>query len=104
MKMQYNGLVTIIGSKNLNASVKEAVLSKKEGKQKLLEVTVTDDDGQEFTFRVKPQLFSTGSLGGRLTMKAEAKLVEVEATPDKTQTKEMKKSDALKQLESDLLA
>jgi hypothetical protein len=104
MKVQFNGLSTVIGSKNLSQQVKDAVLAKKDGKVKMLEVTVSDDDGQEFTFRVKPQLFSTGSLGGRLTLKGEAKLVEVDATPDKTQTKEMKKSDALKQLESDLLA
>jgi len=82
MKVQINGVATVIGSKKLKQTVKDAALKAGEGKTKYLEVTLQDEEGNTFVFRAPLTSSKAGSLMGHYALKGEAVIVEADSRPD----------------------
>lgn len=106
MKVQFGGNAVVIGSKKLNQKNPKAVqsaLSAPKGKAKLLEITLTDDNGQECVFTAPLRPYKGGSFGAYLSMKAEAKIITVDAPESKESQAEAKDAAKLEALTEELL-
>jgi len=107
MKIQIGANLVVANSKQLNAKNPKAIegaLATTAGKRKMLVVTFTDDNGVDVELSVPLRAFKGGSIGGFLSLKAEGKIVEVEAPVGK-ETEAKEKSDAkLANLTDELLS
>lgn len=96
MKIQIGANLVVANSKQLAAKNPKAVqnaLAAKTGKRKMLVVSFTDDNGHEVELSVPLRSFKGGSIGGYLSVKAEGRIVEVDAPVGKD-VEAAEKSDA----------
>jgi len=96
MKIQIGANLVVSNSKQLatkNPKAIESALTAKEGKRKMLVVSFTDDNGHEVELSVPLRTFKSGGIGGYLSVKAEGRIVEVDAPVGKDE-KAADKSDA----------
>ena len=83
MKIQLSANAVVIGSRSLqqkNPQAWAAATTAPKDKVKMLEVHLTDDQGQECVFTFPLRGFKGGSFGAFLSMKGEAKIVVQDAT------------------------
>jgi hypothetical protein len=107
MKIQVGANCVVIGSKALgqkNPKVAAAATACAAGKQKLLVVTLVDDDGNDCNFTVPLRSFKGGSFGGYLSGKGEGRIIEVDVGVSKVEEKLQKADAKLQALTDELLA
>jgi len=83
MKIQLSANAVVIGSKALNQKnpkAAAAAVTAPKGKAKMLEVHLTDDNGNDCVFTFPLRSYKGGSFGSFITMKGEAKILTVDAT------------------------
>jgi hypothetical protein len=96
MKIQIGANLVISNSKQLASKNPKAVqdaLTAPAGKRKMLVVTFTDDNGHEVELSVPLRKFKSEGIGGYLSLKAEGKIVTVDAPVGKD-VEQAEKSDA----------
>ena len=96
MKIQIGANLVVANSKALASKNPKAIssaLHTKAGKRKMLVVSFTDDNGHEVELSVPLRAFKGGSIGGFLSLKAEGRIVEVDASVGKD-VEAAEKSDA----------
>lgn len=83
MKIQLGANAVVVESSALNrrnpAAIK-SVLACPKGKAKMLEISLTDDNGQVCIITAPLRQFKSGGIGAYLSMKCEARIVTVEGT------------------------
>lgn len=104
--IQANGYATLVNSKKeLSQAARERATKVVDGKAWKMRVVLKDDDGTELCeLLLDPHMSKSGNLTGRITLRGEGELVQVDATPTDRQVREASRSDKFKDLEGLLLA